>query len=115
MFFLLANAVCAPFNKLILYSHSLIAFSEGFYPNLDGSEFGDRKYGNLQAMAAAILLDVESLSFVVDADPTSGSLVEPMLKLTRFLRAMKFQTNSASGERIRLKKLQNGIGQEPHR
>ena len=94
MFFLLINAVCAQFNKLILYSHSLIAFSEGFYPNLDGSDFRGRKYVNLHAIVATILLDIESPSFVIDADPTSGSLVEPMLRLTIFLRAMKFQTNS---------------------
>jgi hypothetical protein len=66
-------------------------------------------------MAAAIVLDIESRSIILDADPTSGSLVEPMLKLTRFLRAMEFQTNNESGERIRMKNLQSRIGQEPHR
>ena len=68
----------------------------------------------MEAMIAAIVLDPESRSPVLDADPTNGSLVEPLLKLIRFMRAMEFQTNEDSGERIRLKNLQGKIGQETH-
>ena len=66
-------------------------------------------------MVAAIILDPEARSVVLDADSTSGSLVEPILKVTRFMRAMEFQTNTRSGERIRLFQLEPKIGQEAHR
>lgn len=69
----------------------------------------------MEALIAAIVLDPEARSSVLDADPTSGSLVEPMLKLTRFLRAMKFETTAISGERMRLVNLQQKVGQEPHK
>lgn len=54
-------------------------------------------------------------SSVLDADPTSGSLVEPILKVTRLLRAMKLENLDLAGERVRLINLQQKIGQEPHR
>ena len=79
------------------------------------SDFGDGKYGNLEAMVAAVILDSESRSVVVDADPTSGSLIEPMLKVTRFFRAMEFQKRDEASDRLRLVDLQGKIGQEPHR
>ena len=66
-------------------------------------------------MVAAIVLDSEARSAVLDADPTSGSLVEPLLKLIRFMRAMEFQTNDQSGERVRIRDLEGSIGQESHR
>ena len=66
-------------------------------------------------MVAAIVLDPEATSAVLDADPTSGSLVEPLVKLTRLFRAMEFETNAFSGERIRLVDLEQKIGQEAHR
>jgi hypothetical protein len=67
-------------------------------------------------MVAAIILDSEARSVVLDVDPISGSLVEPMLKLTRFFRAMEFQTNvKLGGKRLRIQDLQMSIGQESHR
>ena len=66
-------------------------------------------------MVAAVLLDPEIRSVVIDADPTSGSLFEPMIKLTRFMRAMEFQRRHEAGERLKLVDLQQKIGQEPHR
>jgi hypothetical protein len=67
-------------------------------------------------MVAAIILHSEARSVVLDIDPTSGSLVEPMLKLTRFFRAMEFETNvKLGGERLRIQNLQMSIGQESHR
>jgi hypothetical protein len=66
-------------------------------------------------MVAAIVLDPESRSVIVDADPTSGSLIEPMVKLMRLMRAMDFKKREEAGERLRLVDLQSKIGQEPHR
>ena len=93
------------------------AFQDGSFPNPDpgSNDFGDGRYGNLESMVAAIVLDPEARSIILDAEPTSGSLVEPIIKLTRVLRAMKFQTNDTSGERVRIDDLQERIGQEPHR
>ena len=93
------------------------AFQKGTYANPDSGSgnFGDGRYGNLEAMVAAIVLDPEARSAELDADPTSGSLVEPVLKLTRMLRAMEFETNNDFGERLRLQDLQQKIGQEAHR
>lgn len=49
------------------------AFKSGSYTS-GGKSFGDGVYGNLGATAAAIVLDREAPSVVLDADPTSGSL-----------------------------------------
>ena len=93
------------------------AFKQGKYDNPDPTidDFGDGRYGNLEATVAAIILDPEARSIVIDADPTSGSLVEPMMKITRVMRAMEFETNDLYGERLRMRDLQVKIGQEPHR
>ena len=57
---------------------TLIAFKEGTYTNPDttSGNFGDGRYGNLESTVAAIILDPEGRSVVLDADPTHGSLVE---------------------------------------
>ena len=90
------------------------AFQEGTY-TASGETFGDGRYGNLEATVAAIVLDIEARSAVLDADPTSGSLVEPMLKITRLFRAMEFDVDKVNnGERLRLVDLQQKIGQEPY-
>lgn len=51
------------------------AFQIGSYVS-GGQSFGDGVYGNLGAAAAAIVLDSEARSVILDADPTSGSLRE---------------------------------------
>lgn len=51
------------------------AFKSGSYIS-GGKSFGDGIYGNLGATAAAIVLDREARSVVLDADPTSGGLRE---------------------------------------
>ena len=76
----------APFisTKLIQY-HGISNPSPGFVQRVSqafirgsfssgGITFGDNKYGDLKAVAAAIALDHESLSPVVDDDPTSGNM-----------------------------------------
>ena len=51
------------------------AFKSGSYVS-GGKTFGDDKYGNLAATAAAIVLDREARSIILDADPTGGSFRE---------------------------------------
>ena len=103
--------------KCSMFSIDCTAFKNGSYENPDpaSADFGDGRYGNLEALVAAIVFDPESTSSVLDADPTAGSLVEPMLKLTRLFRAMKLENVGTSGERVRLSYLQQKIGQESHK
>lgn len=93
------------------------AFKEGTYSHPDSSnnDFGDGQYGSLAAMVAAIILDPEARSVIIDADPTSGSLIEPMIKVIRFMRAMNFKKREEANDRLKLVELQSKIGQEPHR
>lgn len=88
------------------------AFKSGYYSN-GGESFGDGLRGNLGATVAAIILDREARTALLDADPTSGSLREPMLKLMSFLRANEFEQSDAAPE-LRLYGLQKRIGQGPH-
>ena len=88
------------------------AFTTGSYTS-QGVTFGDGKYGNLGAMVAAIVLDREARSSVLDSDPTFGSMREPMIKLIAFLRAMKYKSRPAVKE-LSLLDLSNTIGQMPH-
>lgn len=60
-----------------------IAFKEGTYSPSENVSFGDGRYGSLEAMIAAIVLHEEARSVVLDADPTSGSLREPVSCLYR--------------------------------
>ena len=72
------------------------AFTVGKYVSeSDGDvvEFGSGKLGDLGATIAAILLDREARSSVLDADPIYGSLKEPLMKILQFMRAMKLQLN----------------------
>ncbi len=57
----------------------------GFYTHR-GTVFGDGKYGSLAATAAAIILDEESLTPVIDEDPVSGNVREPLLKVIHLMR-----------------------------
>jgi hypothetical protein len=93
-------------------SQAATAFTTGTYTS-QGITFGDGKYGNLGAMLAAIVLDREARSAILDADPSFGSMREPLIKLMAFLRAMKFQSRSAVKE-IALFQLSNTIGQMSH-
>lgn len=68
----------------------------------------------MSAMIAALLLDREARSMVLDADPSHGSLQEPFLKFVRILRSMEFKASDdvplirVAGE------LQDRIGQAPY-
>ena len=88
------------------------AFKSGSYSR-GGKTFGGGNRGDLAATVAAIILDREARTIVVDADPTAGSLREPILKLVSFFRAMEFEQNDSAPE-LRLFALQQKIGQAPH-
>jgi len=60
------------------------AYTTGMYGN-----FGSGKYGDLAAFMACLLLDTESRSTVLDADPSHGQIREPMLKVTSYIRSME--------------------------
>jgi len=66
------------------------AFKNGFFEQ-DEQTFGDENYGNLGAMTAAVLLDREARSRVLDADPFHGSFQEPLLKVIRMMRSLKYK------------------------
>ena len=89
------------------------AFTTGSYTS-QGLTFGDGKYGNLGAMVAAIVLDREARSSVLDSDPTFGSMREPMIKLIAFLRAMKLETRSTVKQLSLPFYESSTISQKPH-
>jgi len=66
------------------------AFMMGTYTK-GGKTFGDGRYGSLAAVSAAIVLDPESVSPVLDEDPIQGNIREPLLKVISVMRSMDFQ------------------------
>ena len=90
------------------------AFIDGTYAFSKANvTFGDGMYGNLEATAAAVLMDKEMRSIALDADPTSGSLREPLIKVLSFLRAMEY-TRSEHVTAMMMTDLQDRIGQDIH-
>ena len=88
-------------NSLIQY-HGISNPSPGFVQRVShafmsgsftsgGITFGNNKYGDLKAVVAAISLDPESLTPVMDEDPVSGNIREPLLKVMQVLRSLSFQ------------------------
>ena len=78
------------------------AFRSGTYKEKEsGLSFGSGEYGDLAAMTAAMLLDREARSVVLDADPAQGSLLEPILKVIRMMKSMEFKSahGSVAGSR----------------
>ncbi len=75
------------------------------------SGIGSGSYGDLAAMIAAILLDRESRSIALDADPSHGQLREPILKVTSLFHSMEAEYNVPKGwpKLFRL-----GIGQDSY-
>lgn len=83
-------------------------FSHGSYT------FGNGKYGSLEAMVAAVLLDVEARSPSLDSDPSHGHLREPILKMTAYIRSMGgFFITQANQPRLRAPGIRDLIGQGP--
>lgn len=88
------------------------AFRDGIF-KINNIEFGDGKYGSLEAMFAAILLDEESRNSILDSDPSFGSLKEPIVNLFAFMRAMEYKMNDKAPTLRMSFNLINKIGQEP--
>eukprot|EP00957_Ditylum_brightwellii_P157105 11957522-Ditylum_brightwellii.AAC.1 len=65
------------------------AFKEGIYI-AETVTFGQGKYGDLRATSAAILLHREATTTVLDADPTYGSLREPISKVLKYMRSLEY-------------------------
>ena len=86
------------------------AFKTGTYSG-EGESFGSGSYGDLAATFAAIYLDDEARNIVLDTEPFSGSLREPILKVLALMRSMSFITNDPV---IRMTRLYNTIGQMSH-
>lgn len=91
------------------------AFRKGFFVDMEtGVQFGSGVYGDLGAMVAALLLDRETRSIVLDADPSHGSLQEPLLRLVRVMRSLEFELKPENFF-IKLKSnLHELVGQAPY-
>jgi len=84
------------------------AFRKGSY---GGRAYTDRP-ADLGAAVAAILLDREAVTPVLDADPHHGGLREPHLKMLHLMRAMELRT--VGGREMELKQLGGVIGQQQY-
>lgn len=83
------------------------AFRSGTF-STKNVKFGDDTYGNLEATLAAVILDREARSVILDAEPMAGSMREPALKIISFLRAMEFVKREQSPQlRIRWAEIGN--------
>jgi len=93
------------------------AFQTGSFRFSDSSssstDFGTGIYGDLGATMAAIILDRESRSVVLDNDSSYGSLREPLIKVIALMRSLEFKS-SFDSPLIVLKDLQAKIGQMAH-
>ena len=65
------------------------AFKSGSYSSR-GILFGSGRYGDLASTFAAIYLDEAARNVLLDKDIASGSLREPILKVTSLMRSMEF-------------------------
>jgi len=88
------------------------AFSTGFYDS-DGVRFGKRVYGDLEATAAAILLDREARDVLLDNDPSFGSLREPLVKIIGLMRSMEYDAEP-NEPLVEFDKMESRIGEMAH-
>ena len=86
------------------------AFSTGRSEGLPN--FGSGTYGDLGMTVAAIVMDRESRSVLLDSDPTYGSLREPLIKVIALMRNLDYR--QTDGRFTSLHGLQISIGQESH-
>merc|ERR1719223_1901943 len=73
--------------------------------------FGSGEYGSMEATVAAIMLDREARNVLLDADPSHGSLREPLLKYMSLMRSMNYATDQPV---IRLDGLSSRLRQAAH-
>jgi uncharacterized protein (DUF1501 family) len=59
--------------------------------------YGSGRYGDLGAMVACVLLDREARTTLLDADPTHGSLKEPLIKIVGLMRGLDFSLVGNAG------------------
>lgn len=92
-----------------------VAFRNGTYVDSASSKiFGSGKYGDIGALVAAMLLDREARNEDLDLDPTSGSLLEPFLRLIRVFRSLEWEGDSDRPFVDFSYDLQTRIGQQPY-
>jgi len=88
------------------------AFRTGSFSS-DGIAFGSGKYGDLEAMVAAIILDREARSTTLDDDANHGRTREPLLKIMHMFRSMELSTSSGAKREVSMMYLlDRGLGQE---
>eukprot|EP00656_Telonema_subtile_P022373 TRINITY_DN2349_c0_g4_i2.p1 TRINITY_DN2349_c0_g4~~TRINITY_DN2349_c0_g4_i2.p1 ORF type:complete len:1161 (-),score=234.81 TRINITY_DN2349_c0_g4_i2:206-3688(-) len=68
------------------------------------------KYGDLGASIAAILLDREASSSIMDVDPTHGRLREPILKVLHMMRSLEYEPNN--NQEVEMQNMNQLIGQQ---
>jgi uncharacterized protein (DUF1501 family) len=91
------------------------AFATGSYQSSTGTDaavIGSDAYGCLASTLAAILLDPEARSPVLEKDPSYGGLREPLLKLVHLMRAMEFEPSPE--ETFEMRYVSDRIGQMAH-
>ena len=74
---------------------------------------GTGEYGDLGATVAAIMLDPEARSPVLDAEPTFGKIREPHSKLMHLMRAMEFRSGAQGTKEVLLRSGASKIGMAP--
>jgi uncharacterized protein (DUF1800 family) len=92
------------------------AFDGGDYQLPSGTSVGSGERGDLQAVIAAILFDVEARDAASTQDPEFGKLREPVLRFTHWARAFEINSADASNERaLRNTNTLSLLGQHPYR
>ena len=86
------------------------AFKTGSYGGLPFSG----KYGDLAATAAAILLDREARSLVLQHDPSFGSVRDPIQKMYHLMRAMELVPSEGAEAQLDPYTFKD-VGMEPYR
>ena len=89
------------------------AFKSGTFVH-DTLSFGTGKYGDLASTIAALLLDSEARNVLLDADPSFGSIREPLLKAISLFRTFDVKTFKKHPLiQTRLMALTDQINEEP--
>ena len=96
-------------------STAAAAFKVGRYiDQATGIRYGTGEYGDMAAMVAALVLDREARSVVLDADPAHGSLLEPFLRFVRMMKSLEFRAKADVVYVDLANQMLDLIGEEPH-
>lgn len=87
------------------------AFRTGTYAQSEMS-FGSGQYGSLEALVAALILDREARTPLLDSDPAHGAVLEPFGKIVRVMRSLDY--GSTMENPAFRSSVQPQIGQLPH-